>query len=162
MPLFDDPELNQLFDEHAPGEGAASGKEAKDPNPDAVGNQAEKELAKRKKCKSIEEELFSGDGNETPAGDENNGDQNGEQAANDTADGDPTATTKKGKKHKSDIADLFSDDLFKTEGEDDDKKDKKKDDEVPGEDDGDEDEDEDFASLEAELASEEAALDFDL
>ena len=162
MPLFDDPELNQLFDEHAPGEGAASGKEAKDPNPDAVGNQAEKELAKRKKCKSIEEELFSGDGNETPAGDENNGDQNGEQAANDTADGDPTATTKKGKKHKSDIADLFSDDLFKTEGEEDGKNGKKDDDEVPGEEDDDEEDEEDLASLEIELASEEAALDFDL
>ena len=167
MPLFDDPELNQLFDEHAPGEGAASGKEAKDPN--VTEGQMAGELSKRKKCKSIEEELFSGDGTETPAGDDKTpaGDDNppaddGTKAANDTTNGDPADATKKGKKHKSDIADLFSDDLFKIEGEEDGKKGKKDDEEIPGEGDGDEDEDEDFASLEAELASEEAALDFDL
>lgn len=159
MPLFDDPELNQLFDEHAPGEGAASGKEAKDPN--VTEGQMAGELSKRKKCKSIEEELFSGDDNGTPAGDDNPPADDGTKAADDTTNGDPADATKKGKKHKSDIADLFSEDLFKTEGEDGDKKDKKDDDEVPGEDDG-EDDDEDLASLEAELASEEAALDFDL
>jgi hypothetical protein len=106
MPLFDDPELNQLFDEHAPGEGADAGTEAKDPNPDTVGNQAEKELAKNKKCKTIEEELFADAGTEpeeTPGEGDKTPGENEEEIEK-----------KKGsKKHKSDIADLFSDELFK-------------------------------------------------
>lgn len=151
MPLFDDPELNQLFDEHAPGEGAESGKEAKDPNPDTVGDQAEAELAKRKKCKSIEEELFD---------DKTEGVDN----ADATIDGDETEEAKRkkgGKKHKSDIADLFSDDLFKEKGEGDEDGDET--DDAPAGDDEEDDDDEEIAEESALLISEaEAALDFDL
>jgi hypothetical protein len=154
MPLFDDPELNNLFDEHAPGEGAAAGKEAKNPN--VTEGQIAGAVSSSKKCKTIEEELFA---DETPAEDEKpSDDDDGTKAADETANGDPAETDKKGKKHKSDVADLFSEELFS------DKKDNE--DETPAEDNGDdageEDEDEDLASLDLDLASEEATLDFDL
>lgn len=148
QPLFDDPELNQLFDEHAPGEGAESGKEAKDPNPDTVGNQAEAELAKRKKCKTLEEELF-----EEPATEPDQVPGESEEEIEKRKKG--------GKKHKSDIADLFSDDLFKEKGEGD----GDGTDGAPaasGEDD-DEDDDDEIAEESALLITEaESALDFDL
>jgi len=149
--LFDDPELNSIFaaDAHAPGEGAESGKEAKDPN--VTEGQMAGELAKRKKCKSIEEELFA-------TGDD------GEQNANGTIDGEETDETKK-KKHKSDVSDLFSEELFGDKDadpapeEDPEKGGAKKgdDDEIPGEEEGVED-----SELELELAAEAAALDLGL
>lgn len=146
MPLFDDPELNQLFDEHAPGEGADAGKEAKDPN--VTEGQMAGELSKQKKCKSIEEELFSeeGDGAENPSDDETPGES--EEDIN---------KKKGGKKCKSDIADLFSDDLFN----DGDKKPVEPEEGDKSEDD-DEDDDE-IAEESALLISEaEADLEFDL
>jgi hypothetical protein len=152
--LFDDPELNSIFaaDAHAPGEGAESGKEAKDPN--VTEGQMAGELAKRKKCKSIEEELFA-------TGDD------GEQNANGTIDGEETDETKK-KKHKSDVSDLFSEELFGEkkddpatgDGENDPEKNGKTGDDdetIPGEEEGVDD-----SELELELAAEAAALDLGL
>jgi hypothetical protein len=149
--LFDDPELNQLFDEHAPGEGAESGKEAKDPNPDTVGDQAESELAKRKKCKSLEEELFDDA-------------TNPEEEVPGESEEDVTKRKKGGKKHKSDIADLFSDDLFKDKGEADEDGDGTDDAPAASDDDEDDEDAEDEAIAEESallISEEEAALDFD-
>lgn len=148
MPLFDDPELNSLFaDEHAPGEGAAAGKEAKDPN--VTEGEIAGAVSCGKKCKSAAEELWASENpDETPAPD-------GEDNAGKTADGEPVDETKR-KKHKSDIADLFSDELFKGDPKPEDDEPKPEDDENA------DDDDDDFSSeFEAELASEEAALDFD-
>lgn len=150
MPLFDDPELNNLFaDEHAPGEGADAGKEAKDPN--VTEGEIAGAVSCGKKCKSAAEELWNQDGEPAPEGD---GD--GEPSpADDTVDGKQTDETKK-KKHKSDIADLFSDELFaEKKGDPEDPKVDPDDDEEA------EDEDDLPSEIEMDLASEEANLDFE-
>lgn len=155
MPLFDDPELNSLFaDAHAPGEGAESGKEAKDPN--VTEGEIAGAVSCGKKCKSAAEDLWANENpDETPAPD-------GEDNAGKTADGEPVDETKR-KKHKSDIADLFSDELFKgepkVEGDGETTPKPEDDDENNTEDD--DDIDNEAAAIELELASEEAALDFD-
>lgn len=154
MPLFDDPELNSLFaDPQAPGEGLPAGKEAKDPN--VTEGEIAGAVSCGKKCKSVDEELWSAENpDETPA-------PEGEDNADKTADGESVDETKR-KKHKSDIADLFSEELFAKNGDDDAPKGG---DETPkgGDDDEDNDDDEDDLSsvVEMDLASEEAALDFD-
>jgi hypothetical protein len=153
MPLFDDPELNSLFaDAHAPGEGAESGKEAKDPN--VTEGEIAGAVSCGKKCKSAAEDLWA---NENPENPDETPAPDGEDNAGKTADGEPVDETKK-KKHKSDIADLFSDELFKGEPKVDDN------DEPKPEDDNEDDDDigDEAAEIEMDLASEEAALDFDL
>lgn len=159
MPLFDDPELNSLFDEHDPGKGADAGKPAQDP--DVTKGEIAGAVACGKKCKSVEEDLWSKADDETET--EDDGENN---PAADTVNGGqatPTKKKKSGKKCKSDIADLFSDDLFKDPSEEDTEEDPKN--PAPAKDDDEEDDDEDIgdesAEFDLEIASEEAAMDFD-
>lgn len=150
MPLFDDPELNSLFaDPQAPGNGLPAGKEAKDPN--VTEGEIAGAVSCGKKCKSAAEELWASENPENP--DETNPDK-----SDDTLGGEVTPEEKK-RKHKSDIADLFSEELFKGDNDETPKK-GVDDDDTPSEEE--EEKEEDMTSeFEMELASEEAALDFD-
>jgi len=145
MPLFDDPELNSLFaDPQAPGEGLPAGKEAKDPN--VTEGEIAGAVSCGKKCKSAAEELWASEGNpENPDDPENPKPE----------DGDATPVEKR-KKHKSDVADLFSEELFKGDPKPEEEEPKPEDEENDDDDLGDE-----SAEIEMDLASEEAALDFD-